>query len=159
MLLDKTMAKKFDMPGQTKELSATAADSEALRVFYTTMHEQRPGSELASRFLLQHGLLELEEAEKLAKQLGKKPAGGGSKPAKPVRCLTPAGGGTDTLTCPIVRSRKRATTTSSSRPRRLPRRRRRRPRSRLPRVARGLQLIRATMMTRASLTTMAIRAT
>jgi len=72
---------KFDMPGQTKELSASAADSEALKSFYSSLHEQRPDSEMASRWLLQHGLLERDEAEKLAKQF-KKPAPSKSAPSK-----------------------------------------------------------------------------
>ena len=46
---------KFEMPGQTKELNPVAPDAEALKIFYKTLHEQRPNSEMAQRFLLQHG--------------------------------------------------------------------------------------------------------
>uniref|UniRef100_A0A7S0IRY2 Uncharacterized protein n=1 Tax=Calcidiscus leptoporus TaxID=127549 RepID=A0A7S0IRY2_9EUKA len=69
-------AKKFEMPGQTKELDSNAPDSTALKIFYSTLHTQRPESELASRWLLQHGLLEHDEAErqcKLLKVAPKKP--------------------------------------------------------------------------------------
>ena len=67
-------AKTFEMPGQTKELdmgTANSASSEASLVFYETLHEQRPKSEMAIRWLLQHGKLPLEEAKKWSKQLGK----------------------------------------------------------------------------------------
>uniref|UniRef100_A0A7S4BHQ1 Uncharacterized protein n=1 Tax=Chrysotila carterae TaxID=13221 RepID=A0A7S4BHQ1_CHRCT len=77
-------AKKFEMPGQTKELDMSAADAEALRIFYSTLHTQRPESEMASKWLLQHGLLERDEAEQLSKLLlknQKKPSSTGSKPA------------------------------------------------------------------------------
>ena len=52
------------LPGQTKELPEAAADTEALKTFYSTLYEQRPDSEMAARFLMQHGLLEEDEAKK-----------------------------------------------------------------------------------------------
>ena len=66
--------KKFDMPGQTKELDMSAAGSaasEASLTFYQTLHEQRPDSEMAMRWLLQHGQLPEDEAKAVAKRLGK----------------------------------------------------------------------------------------
>ena len=33
----------------------TAPDTEALTTFYTTLYQQRPNSEMAAKFLLQHG--------------------------------------------------------------------------------------------------------
>ena len=51
------MVKEDWLPGQTKELSESAADTEALKCFYETLYEQRPDSEMAAKFLLQHGLL------------------------------------------------------------------------------------------------------
>ena len=85
------MAAKFDMPGQTKALDPNAADTDALTLFYESLHKQRPESEMAQRWLLQHGLLPEDEAAKLAKLFGKagasKSSGGGSKapPKRKVR--------------------------------------------------------------------------
>ena len=60
-----------------QELAQNAADTEALTTFYTSLYEQRPDSEMAARFLLQHGLLPggEEEALKLQKKFGKAGAG------------------------------------------------------------------------------------
>jgi len=74
-------------PGQTKELNANAADTEALTTFYETLYTQRPDSKMAADFLLKHGLLPWDEAEALNKKMGKatsssKPSGGGAKKAK-----------------------------------------------------------------------------
>ena len=83
------------MPGQTKALDDKAADAEALKSFYGTLYKQRPDSEMAARWLLQHGLLETEaEAKALAKKFGTKTAAPKSapKPAprkKMVRCARP----------------------------------------------------------------------
>ena len=72
------------LPGQTKELPEAAADTEALKTFYSTLYEQRPGSEMAARFLLQHGLLEHDDAVRLNKKLGKGTAAkSGSSSSKP----------------------------------------------------------------------------
>jgi len=68
------------MPGQTKELDLKAPDAEALKIFYTTLHSQRPESEMAIKWLLQHGLLERDEAERQSKLLLK--GKGKSIPAK-----------------------------------------------------------------------------
>ena len=67
-------ANKFDMPGQTKELDmgpANAAANEASLIFYETLHQQRPDSDMATRWLLQHGKLSYEEATAAAKRLAK----------------------------------------------------------------------------------------
>lgn len=75
--------------GQTKELNPTAADSEALTTFYSTLLKQRPDSEMAARFLLQHGLLPDEDLQKVYKKYGKgagasssKSGGSSSQPKK-----------------------------------------------------------------------------
>lgn len=68
---------KFSLPGQTKALDPNAADTDALTLFYESLHKQRPDSEMASRWLLQHGLLPEEEAQRLFKLYGK--SGGGNK--------------------------------------------------------------------------------
>ena len=63
---------KFELPGQTKSLDPNAADTDALTLFYESLHKQRPDSEMASRWLLQYGLLPHDEAAKLHKELGGK---------------------------------------------------------------------------------------
>ena len=59
-----------------------AADTEALITFYETLYEQRPDSRMAQEFMVKHGLLEWDEAEKVNKKLlkggGKSSGGGGS---------------------------------------------------------------------------------
>ena len=67
------MPKEDFLPGQTKELDPNGADTEALTIFYTTLYQQKPESELAAKTLLQFGLLPggEEEAKKLMKKLGK----------------------------------------------------------------------------------------
>jgi hypothetical protein len=72
------MGKEDFLPGQTKELNPNAPDTEALVTFYETLYQQRPDSEMAARFLLQHGLLPEDEAKKLVKKFGVKKGGGGS---------------------------------------------------------------------------------
>ena len=57
------------MPGQK---FPTPKEGDSLRIFYETLHKQRPESKLAERWILEHGLcLSLEEATKLHKRLQK----------------------------------------------------------------------------------------
>ena len=63
---------KYELPGQTKALDPNATDTDALTLFYESLHKQRPDSEMASRWLLQYGLLLEDEAAKLHKLLGGK---------------------------------------------------------------------------------------
>lgn len=72
---------KYELAGQTKALDPNAADTDALTLFYESLHKQRPDSEMASRWLLQYGLLPEDEAAKLHTQLGGKAAKPASKPA------------------------------------------------------------------------------
>lgn len=84
------------------------AESESLRIFYTTLREQRPESEIAPLWLMQHGLLPEEEAAELFKKVsssrskaravgagGASPSKGASKAAgaKRVRKPDPRRGG------------------------------------------------------------------
>jgi hypothetical protein len=65
--------KTFELPGQTKELdmsTANMASNEASLIFYETLHAQRPKSDMATRWLLQHGKLPMDEATREAKRLG-----------------------------------------------------------------------------------------
>ena len=106
------MAGKYDMPGQTKALDEKAADAEALKIFYTTLYQQRPDSEMAPRWLLQHGLLERDVAEKLCKTLKKETKGASSsgskhappkkkpKPPAPKRTVMYDDSSDDVLLCP-----------------------------------------------------------
>ena len=48
--------KSHYLPGQTKELDENASDGQALKIFYTTLYKEKPQSELAAKWLLQHGL-------------------------------------------------------------------------------------------------------
>ena len=50
------LAKEDFKPGQTKSLSANAADTDGVTLFYQSLYKQRPDSEMAQRWLLQHGL-------------------------------------------------------------------------------------------------------
>lgn len=61
---------KYELPGQTKSLDPNATDTDALILFYESLHKQRPDSDMARRWLMQHGLLPHEEAAKLQKELG-----------------------------------------------------------------------------------------
>ncbi|KAL6755408.1 hypothetical protein V8C86DRAFT_223593 [Haematococcus lacustris] len=71
--------KEFDMPGQTRD---TPPETDSLRKFYTSLLEQKSDSAMAKKWCLQHGLLELDEAEALLKELGKKPLSSVKSPVK-----------------------------------------------------------------------------
>ena len=116
------MAGKYDMPGQTKALDEKAADAEALKIFYTTLYQQRPDSEMAPRWLLQHGLLERDVAEKLCKTLKKETKGASSsgskhappkkkpKPPAPKRTVMYDDSSDDVRLCPAQTARARLAT-------------------------------------------------
>lgn len=75
--------KSHYLPGQTKELDENASDGQALKIFYTTLYKEKPQSELAAKWLLQHGLHDDKEtAAKLAKRFGAK-CNGDTKPRPP----------------------------------------------------------------------------
>ncbi|GAB4813504.1 hypothetical protein N2152v2_000550 [Parachlorella kessleri] len=52
--------KEYDLPGQTRD---TPPENEPLRKFYTSLLEQRPDSEMAMKWCVQHGLLPAEKAQ------------------------------------------------------------------------------------------------
>lgn len=60
------LKKEYDKPGQTRE---TPPEIDPLHKFYTTLKQQRPDSEMAKKWCLIHGLLDLEEAEQLVAEL------------------------------------------------------------------------------------------
>ncbi|DBA74798.1 hypothetical protein WJX79_003606 [Trebouxia sp. C0005] len=72
--------KEYDKPGQTRE---TPPEIDPLHKFYTTLKQQRPDSEMAKKWCLIHGLLDLEEAEQLVAEL-KLRKGQARSPAKAV---------------------------------------------------------------------------
>lgn len=57
--------KEYDLPGQTRE---TPDENDPLRKFYTTLLDQRPDSQMAKKWCVQHGLLPREQAEKWMKE-------------------------------------------------------------------------------------------
>ena len=71
------------LPGQTKTLDPKAADTEALITFYSSLREQKPESEMAARFCVQHGLLEEDEAAELCKKFAINKKGGSASKPKP----------------------------------------------------------------------------
>ncbi|CAK0760227.1 hypothetical protein CVIRNUC_002754 [Coccomyxa viridis] len=58
--------KVYELPGQTKD---TPPEVDPLRKFYMSLREQRPDSAIAAKWLLQVGLLPLEEAKVEAAKL------------------------------------------------------------------------------------------
>lgn len=54
--------KKFDLPGQIRE---SPEENEPLRVFYESLYNQRPESDMAQIWMMEHGLLDEDEARKV----------------------------------------------------------------------------------------------
>ena len=85
--------KEYPLPGQKRD---TPEEGDSLRKFYTSLRKQKPESEMAEVWLMEHGLLPEEEAhdayKRMLKRKGKaapaKKSGGGSA-SKP-RPKTPA---------------------------------------------------------------------
>lgn len=63
--------KVYDLPGQTKE---TPVETDPLRMFYSSLLEQRPESEMAEKWCLQHGLIDKARVEEVAKKYARKQA-------------------------------------------------------------------------------------
>ena len=89
----KVEKKEYPLPGQKRD---TPEEGDSLRKFYTSLRKQKPESEMAEVWLMEHGLLPEEEAhdayKRMLKRKGKtapaKKSGGGSA-SKP-RPKTPA---------------------------------------------------------------------
>jgi len=64
--------KVYDMPGQTRE---TPEENDPIRKFYESLSTQKPASEMAQFWLLQHGLLPRDVAEKVKLKKQKQVAG------------------------------------------------------------------------------------
>mmetsp|Transcript_23585 Transcript_23585/g.44974 ORF Transcript_23585/g.44974 Transcript_23585/m.44974 type:complete len:175 (-) Transcript_23585:264-788(-) len=68
---DVKVKKVYDMPGQKRD---PPMEGDSLRKFYTSLREQRPDSEMAEQYLMDHGLLTKEEAELAVKRAAKRKA-------------------------------------------------------------------------------------
>jgi hypothetical protein len=83
--------KTYEMPGQTKE---TPDETDPIRKFYESLSTQKPDSAMAQKWLMQHGMLPREVAQKLhdkLKRSAQAKKAKGSAPAKP-RANAGAGG-------------------------------------------------------------------
>ncbi|CAI5468809.1 unnamed protein product [Closterium sp. Yama58-4] len=52
----------FDLPGQLRE---PPEENEPLRIFYESLYNQRPDSEMAQIWMMEHGLLDEDEARRV----------------------------------------------------------------------------------------------
>mmetsp|Transcript_39175 Transcript_39175/g.47431 ORF Transcript_39175/g.47431 Transcript_39175/m.47431 type:complete len:202 (-) Transcript_39175:553-1158(-) len=57
---DKKEKKIYDLPGQKRD---PPEEGESLRKFYTSLRQQKPESEMAEVWLMEHGLLDADEAQ------------------------------------------------------------------------------------------------
>eukprot|EP00898_Chlorokybus_atmophyticus_P007087 jgi/Chlat1/737/Chrsp104S01218 len=98
--------KVFDLPGQRYE---TPLERDPLRIFYETLREQRPSSEMAEIWLMDRGLLPKEEAAK-AFATKQKSAGGSrssfGRKATPVKRIKPETVDDDDDEAPLAKKRK-----------------------------------------------------
>lgn len=62
----KTERKEYDLPGQKRD---TPEEGESLRKFYVSLRKQKPQSEMAEVWLMEHGLLPEAEADKAYKRM------------------------------------------------------------------------------------------
>lgn len=63
----KRTKKVFDKLGQTKQ---TPPETDSLRCFYTTLLQQKPSSQMALKWCLEHGLLEEKKTQEAILVLG-----------------------------------------------------------------------------------------
>ena len=77
--------KSHYLAGQTKELDLKAPDAEALQIFYTSLLEEKPDSEMALKWMLQHGLHDSETAKKLAAKFGARTKSQGNNKKAPTK--------------------------------------------------------------------------
>ncbi|KAH9305378.1 hypothetical protein KI387_009782 [Taxus chinensis] len=66
---DKKQRKLYALPGQKRD---PPEERDPLRIFYETLHEQRPMSEMAEFWMMEHGLLSPEKASKAFEKKQKK---------------------------------------------------------------------------------------
>lgn len=83
---EKLKKKAFSLPGQRFE---PPEERDALRLFYGSLHQQIPTSDMANIWLMEHGLLEADEAQKVLTHKVKSKTGVVSK-ASPYQAPTPS---------------------------------------------------------------------
>eukprot|EP01018_Ginkgo_biloba_P016715 Gb_08599 [translate_table: standard] len=66
---DKRQRKVYDLPGQKHD---PPEERDPLRIFYETLYEQRPASEMAAFWMMEHGLLSPDKAKKTFERKQKK---------------------------------------------------------------------------------------
>ena len=86
----KAEKKTYELPGQKRD---TPDEADSLRKFYVSLRTQKPESEMAETWLMEHGLLPEEEAKKAYKKWlakrgrngppAKKSGGGGGGSSRP----------------------------------------------------------------------------
>ncbi|BBN14205.1 hypothetical protein MPTK1_6g09770 [Marchantia polymorpha subsp. ruderalis] len=81
---EKEKKKVFTLPGQKHE---APEERDSLRIFYESLHEQRPDSEMAEFWMMEHGLLSPERAKKAFEKKQKR---GHSSFGTPVKNSTPS---------------------------------------------------------------------
>ncbi|KAL9225766.1 hypothetical protein vseg_001654 [Gypsophila vaccaria] len=75
--------KVYDLPGQKRD---PPEERDPLRIFYETLYQQKPSSELAAVWMMESGLLPVEEAKKVYEKKMKKAKNQRvTSPAKPVK--------------------------------------------------------------------------
>ena len=94
----KVERKEYPLAGQKRD---TPEEGESLRKFYTSLRKQKPESEMAEVWLMEHGLLPEDEAEKAYKRMlirkgrsapAKKSSSGGSRPSSAGKSSSSRGG-------------------------------------------------------------------
>lgn len=81
---EKREKKVFTLPGQKHE---PPEERDALRIFYETLHDQIPSSEMAEVWMMEHGLLPLAEAKEVLERKQKRAQY--QKNGTPVKSSTP----------------------------------------------------------------------
>ncbi|KAL3702239.1 hypothetical protein R1sor_020261 [Riccia sorocarpa] len=71
--------KVFSLPGQKHD---PPVEREPLRIFYESLHEQRPDSEMAQFWMMEHGLLSPASAQRVFEKKQRKGNGSSSTPVK-----------------------------------------------------------------------------
>lgn len=80
---DKKNRKVYELPGQKHE---PPEERDPLRIFYETLYEQRPTSEMAEFWMMEHGLLSPEKAKKAFNKKQKKTTIKGRNPSEVYIC-------------------------------------------------------------------------
>ncbi|KAI3861432.1 hypothetical protein MKW98_000384 [Papaver atlanticum] len=112
----KTVKKVYDLPGQKRD---PPEERDPLRIFYESLYEQRPDSEMAALWMMECGLLPVDEAKKVFEQKNKNQAQRKiimSSPIKAIKAasVTKSANSTVKRITNTTTSTKTTTTTTSS---------------------------------------------